>query len=83
MRWDHIRKVVKTLEKPANNIKIKSTGKSIVDTSGAHVRELEDELLELRIENAFFKKLRRLWLEDEAKMRKRLESSAVSEDDSN
>ena len=41
---------------------------------------LEDELLKLRIENAFLKELRRLRLEDETKMRERQESSTVSED---
>ena len=54
-----------------------------IDTSAEHVKELEDELLKLRIENAFLKELRRLRLEDEAKMRERQESSAVSEDSSN
>ena len=73
----------KTLDKPDNNIKSTPIEESIVDTSAEHVRELEDELLKLRIENAFLKELRRLRLEDEAKMRERLESSAVSEDDSN
>ena len=48
-----------------------------------HMKELEDELLKLRIENAFLKELRRLRLEDEAKMRERQKSSAVSEDSSN
>ena len=51
--------------------------------SAEHVKELEDELLKLRIENAFLKELRRLRLEDDAKMRERLESSVVSEDNSN
>ena len=73
----------KTLDKTDNNTKSKRMEESIVDTSTEHVRELEDELLKLRIENAFLKELRRLRLEDEAKMRERLESSAVSEDDSN
>lgn len=54
-----------------------------VDTSAEHIKELEDELLKLRIENAFLKELRRLRLEDEAKMRERQKSSAVSEDSSN
>lgn len=54
-----------------------------VDISAEHVRELEDELLKLRIENAFLKELRRLRLEDEAKMRERRESSTASEDSSN
>ena len=52
-------------------------------TSAEHVKELEDELLKLRIENAFLKGLRRLRLEDEVKMRERQESSAASEDSSN
>ena len=62
--------------------KIVPLEKSSVDTSTEHVKELEDELLKLRIENAFLKELRRLRLEDEAKMRERQESSAVSEDSS-
>ena len=72
----------KTLEKPEK----KSSAlpiESPVDTSAEHVKELEDELLKLRIENAFLKELRRLRLEDEAKMRERRESSAASEDNSN
>ena len=55
----------------------------MVDISVEHVQELEDENLKLRIENAFLKELRRLRLEDEAKMRERQESSAASEDSSN
>lgn len=35
----------------------------MVDISVEHVQELEDELLKLRIENAFLKELRRLRLE--------------------
>lgn len=69
----------KTLEKPekkSSTLPIESP----VDTSAEHVKELEDELLKLRIENAFLKELRRLRLEDEAKMRERRESSTVSED---
>lgn len=54
-----------------------------IDTSAEHVKELEDELLKLRIENAFLKESRRLRLEEEAKMRERRESSSVSEDSSN
>ena len=54
-----------------------------IDTSVEHVKKLEDELLKLRIENAFLKEMRRLRLEDEAKMRKLQKSSTVSEDDSN
>ena len=73
----------KTLDKSDKKSKILPSEKSSVDTSAEHVKELEDELLKLRIENAFLKELRRLRLEDEAKMRERQESSAVSEDSSN
>ena len=72
----------KTLDKPEE----KNSAPSIetpIDTSAKHVKELEDELLKLRIENAFLKELRRLRLEDEAKMRERRESSTASEDSSN
>ena len=72
----------KTLEKPekkSSTLPIESP----VDTSAEHVKELEGELLKLRIENAFLKELRRLRLEDEAKMRERRESSTASEDSSN
>ena len=71
-----------TMEKPekkSSTLPIESP----VDTSAEHVKELEDELLKLRIENAFLKELRRLRLEDEAKMRERRESSTASEDSSN
>ena len=73
----------KTLDKSVENSKIVPLEESSVDTSAEHVKELEDELLKLRIENAFLKELRRLRLEDEAKMRERQESSTVSEDSSN
>ena len=54
-----------------------------IDTSVEHVKELENELLKLRIENAYLKELRRLRLEDEARMRDLQESSTVSEESSN
>ena len=73
----------KTLDKSKTDSKVQETKQRIIDTSAEHVKELEDELLKLRIENAFLKELRRLRLEDEAKMREQLESSTVSEDDSN
>ena len=41
-------------------------------------KELEEELLKLRIENAYLKELRRLRLEEE--MKRSQESSAVSEE---
>ena len=79
----HKRGRKKALDKSSKNPKIVPLEKSSVDTSTEHVKELEDELLKLRIENAFLKELRRLRLEDEAKMRERQESSAASEDSSN
>lgn len=54
-----------------------------VDTSAEHIKELEDELLKLRIENAYLKELRRLRLEEEALLKKQRESFTVSEDNSN
>ena len=47
-----------------------------------YVKELEDQLLQLKIENAFLKEMRRLRLE-EAQMRKRQESYVVSKKISN
>ena len=73
----------KTLNTSDDNTQNKPVEESSIDTSAEHVKELEDELLKLRIENAFLKELRRLRLEDEAKMRERQESSAASEDSSN
>lgn len=73
----------KTLDKSDKIPKTVSLEGASIDTSAEHVKELEDELLKLRIENAFLKELRRLRLEDEAKMRERQESSTVSEDSSN
>jgi transposase len=70
------------LDKPVEdnlNTPVKETS---VDISAEHVKELEDELIKLRIENAFLKELRRLRLEDEAKMRERLSSSTASEENS-
>ena len=73
----------KTLNKPETDNVTQSAKETLVNTSAEHVKELEDELLKLRIENAFLKELRRLRLEDEAKMRERHGSSTVSEDSSN
>ena len=64
--------------------KIKQIEETVpVDTSVEHVKELEDELLKLRIENAFLKELRRLRLEEEALLKKQRESSTASEEPSN
>ncbi|MDD6436095.1 MAG: IS3 family transposase [Clostridiales bacterium] len=46
----------KTLDKPKKDIKTQVQEDRTVDTSAEHVKELEDELLKLRIENAFFKR---------------------------
>ena len=73
----------KTLDKPKIYNEPITQENSVVDTSAEHVKELEDELLKLRIENAFLKELRRLRLEDEAKMRERRSSSTSSEENSN
>ena len=54
-----------------------------IDTSAERVKQLEDELLKLRIENAYLKELRRLRLEEEALLKKQRESSTVSEESSN
>lgn len=72
----------KTLDKSKKDAVTQPLEKNTVNTSAEHVKELEDELLKLRIENAFLKELRRLRLEDEAKMREQHGSSAVSEDTS-
>ena len=71
------------LDKPKIDSKAQEAEERIVDTSAEHVKELEDELLKLRIENAFFFFFFRLRLEDEAKMRERRSSSTVSEENSN
>ena len=68
----------KTLDKPKKDIKTQVQEDRTVDTSAEHVKELEDELLKLRIENAFLKELRRLRLEDEEKMRERRSPSTAS-----
>ena len=52
---------------------------NMVDTSIEYVKQLEDELLKLRIENAYLKELRRLRLEEEALLKKRRESYTASE----
>ena len=54
-----------------------------IDISAEHVKKLEDEVLKLRIENAYLKEFRRLRLEEETLLKKQRESSTVSEDSSN
>ena len=47
------------------------------------LKQLQEENLKLRIENAFLKELRRLRLEEEAHLNELRESSTVSEENSN
>ena len=53
--------------------KSQSADEGTVDTSKEYVKQLEDELLKLRIENAYLKELRRLRLEEEALLKKQRE----------
>ena len=62
--------------------KSQSADEGTVDTSKEYVKQLEDELLKLRIENAYLKELRRLRLEEEALLKKQRESSTASEENS-
>ena len=73
----------KTLETDKKSSSAKQIEEIPVDTSIEHIKELEDENLRLRIENAYLKELRRLRLEEEALLKKQRESSTVSEDSSN
>ena len=57
----------KAMDKTDRKIQNKLMEEASVNTSVEHIKELEDELLRLRIENAFLKELRRLRLEDEEK----------------
>ena len=73
----------KTLDIREPKFPSKSNEEKPVDTSAEHIKELEDENLRLRIENAYLKELRRLRLEEEALLKKQRESSTVSEENSN
>lgn len=73
----------KILETDKKNDNSKQIEYIPVDTSAEHIKKLEDELLKLRIENAYLKELRRLRLEEETLQKKQRESSTVSEDSSN
>ena len=70
----------KTLDINSVNNPSEINEEKTVDTSIEHVQELENELLKLRIENAYLKELRRLRLEEETLLRKQRESSTVSEE---
>jgi len=73
----------KTLNTPDRKTNPSSVKTSPVDTSIEYVKQLEDELLKLRIENAYLKELRRLRLEEEALLKRQRESSTASEENSN
>jgi Transposase and inactivated derivatives len=70
----------KKVDKPKSVAQNKDDDSS--DTS-EYIKQLEEDLLKLKIENAYLKELRRLRLEDEARLRERLESSTASEENSN
>ena len=74
------KKILNASDKKTSN---KSTETTPVDTSAEHVKQLEDELLKLRIENAYLKELRRLRLEEKTLLKKQRESSTVSGESSN
>ena len=71
---DALRPKKKGRKKTLDTRKLKKPSKTNeekpVDTSAEHIKELEDELLKLRIENAYLKELRRLRLEEEALLKK-------------
>lgn len=74
------RKKLDLLKNTANPEFVETTP---VDTTAEHVKQLEDELLKLRIENAYLKELRRLRLEEETLLKKQRESSTASGENSN
>ena len=59
----------------------KELAKELPDEKAEYLKQLEDENLRLRLENAFLKELRRLRLEEEAQRTQR-ELQAVSEENS-
>ena len=75
------KKSLDTKKKEKNTEVIVET--TTIDTSEEHIKQLENELLKLRIENAYLKELRRLRLEEEALLKKQRESSTASEENSN
>ena len=71
----------KDLKLPKEELK-SNTETNVSDVSTERIRQLEDELLKLRIENAYLKELRRLRLEEETLLKKQRESSTASEETS-
>ena len=73
----------KTMDKDTSQKKIsQSADETTVNTSEEYVKQLEDELLKLRIENAYLKELRRLRLEEENLLKRKRESYTASEENS-
>lgn len=67
-----------------NKLNSKKNNQSVLpDLSTEYLKELEDEILRLRIENAYLKELRRLRLEEETLLKEQRELSTVSEENSN
>ena len=82
---DALRPKRKGRQRTMNKPKTKAISTDTLDSSNhneKYIKQLEDELLKLKIENAYLKELRRLRLEGTPQNKKR-ESSIVSEDSSN
>ena len=75
------KKSLKLSDKDKNNIPASKNQPQNMEAE--RLKQLEDENLKLRIENAYLKELRRLRLEDEARLREQQESSTASEETSN
>lgn len=52
---------------------VKNIVETSVDSNAERIKKLEDELLKLRIENAYLKELRRLRLKEDALLKKQRE----------
>ena len=82
---DALRPKRKGRQRTMNKPKTKAISTDTLNPSNyneKYIKQLEDELLKLKIENAYLKELRRLRLEGTPQNKKR-ESSIVSEDSSN
>lgn len=86
-RWvNEFRNVGPDALKPRKKGRVSSVKKDNIQSekldtkTAAYIKQLEDELLKARIENAYLKELRRLRLEEEALLKEKRESSTVSED---
>ena len=69
-----------TVSKPKDS---KFTNNENVNNNSEYLKQLEDENLKLKIENAYLKELRRLRLEEKTLLKKQRESSTASEENSN